>query len=88
MDSLSIWDKPGILYPGISIAKEIYCDFKILKMAPFCPYYGSYIVQSRDGGVTKWRMLILSVQSRQQKWRWKTGKNLAGKDMPFYRLEH
>jgi hypothetical protein len=73
----AIGDKSWILYPGISIAKEIYCDFKILKMAPFYTYYGSYIAQSLDGGVTKWRMLILWVQSRQQKWRWKTGKKLS-----------
>jgi hypothetical protein len=28
-------------------------------------------------------MPVFSVQSRQQKWRWKTAKNLASKDVPL-----
>jgi hypothetical protein len=33
--------------------EEVYYDFQILNMAPFCPYYWSYNVQSRDGGGNK-----------------------------------
>jgi hypothetical protein len=78
---MSIVDKSGILYPGISVTEEVYCDIEILNMAPFCPYYWSYNIQSRDGGRTKWRIYVFSVQSRRQKWRWMTGKILAGKDV-------
>jgi hypothetical protein len=46
----SIGEKMGILYPGISITEEVYCDFKSLSMAPFSSYYGNYNVQSRDWG--------------------------------------
>jgi hypothetical protein len=43
----------GILYPGIRMTEEIYRDFKILNMAPFCSHYGSYNFQLRDGGGDK-----------------------------------
>jgi hypothetical protein len=49
----SIGDKTGILYPGISMTKEVYCDFQILNMALFRSYCGNCNVQSRDGGVNK-----------------------------------
>jgi hypothetical protein len=63
----SIGDKWGILYPGISMTEEVYCDFQILNIAPFCPYNGSYNIQFRDGGRAKWRILAFSVQSRRQR---------------------
>jgi hypothetical protein len=33
--------------------EEVYYDYQILNMAPYCPYYGSYNVQSRDGADNK-----------------------------------
>jgi hypothetical protein len=38
----------GILYPDISITKEVYCDFKF-QYGANSSYYGNY-VQSRDWG--------------------------------------
>jgi hypothetical protein len=47
-----ICDKMGILYPGISITKEVLWDFRIL-ISPFCSCSWNYNVQSRDGGGNK-----------------------------------
>jgi hypothetical protein len=43
--------KIRILYPGISIAKEV---FRIL-ISPFCSYYGSYNVQSHQLTWLNWQ---------------------------------
>jgi hypothetical protein len=57
-----------ILYPGISIIKEVYCSFKIL-ISPFC--FGVDAVTSNRvmGALTKWRMLAFYNQSREETWR-------------------
>jgi hypothetical protein len=48
----AIANKIENVYPGISIAKEVY-TFKVLIISTFCCQYGRYNVQSRGGGGNK-----------------------------------
>jgi hypothetical protein len=56
-------------------------------MAAVCPYYGSYNVQSGEGGGNKMADACILGPIASTKMAMEDGK-LAGEDVPLYRQEH
>jgi hypothetical protein len=65
------------------MTEEVYWDIQLLNMAPFCSYYGSYNVQSRDGGGSNMADASILGPIASTKMAKVVGKELSWQDMPF-----
>jgi hypothetical protein len=65
------------------MTEEVYRDFKFFNMAPFCSHYGSYNVQSRDGGWIKMADTCVLGPIAGIEMATEVGKEISRKDVPL-----